>query len=226
MLKQKSTFTIVRQAAKSASYLELNGTVNFDLHREVYEDALNELVRLNENMFGIFKTPNKAKGNVIISQLRDYEAQMRETAQIKINSYEDNLLAEDCEDKTAIAEAIGELQAFIQMLDNKTFNVSKFTTKSKIAVVTSMIDLNADVIEKAWKCRRFQRNAIIGILVTAVIASVAFGCVKNRNKIKSVLVIDDCGTLNMDFADQGISDTTVLTAELHSDDELIDSAVL
>jgi hypothetical protein len=228
MLKQKSTFTIVRQAARSASYLELNGTVNFDLHREVYEDALNELARLNDNMFGIFKTPNKAKAKAVISQLRDYEAEMREAAQIKINTLQGTAadVVED-QDTNAFQEQIIELQLFSQMLDDKSFAVSKFISKGKMAAVTSAIDLNADVIEKAWKCKRFQRNFIIAALVTAVVAGVVFAGYKNRNKIKSVLLIDDCGTLDMDFSEQGCAEGLTLSAALLNDnDELLESVAI
>jgi len=201
--------------------------VNIDLHRKVYEDVLNELARLNDNMFGIFKVPNKAKGNFIINQLRDYESQMKEAAQIKINTLQGTLAGvAECEDKTAVQESIGELQAFIQMLDDTTFNVGKFTTKGKITKAIAEVNINADVIEKVWKCRRFQRNVIITALVAAAVTvGIAYTCVKN-NKTKSVLVVDDCGTLNIDFTDQ-IACDTILTAELHSDaDELLESVAI
>jgi len=96
-----------------------------------------------------------------------------------------------------------------------------------MAEACGAIELNADVIEKAWKARRFQCNLIIGVLVTAVAAGVVFGICGNRNKFKSVMVIDDCGTLNMDFADQGCAEGLTLPTELINDnDELLASASL
>lgn len=215
-MKKNNEFTITKQACRSASYLEVNGTVCLDLHREVYKDALNELACLNDGMIGIFKTANKAKGNVIIAQLRDYEASMKKAAQIKMGLVPP---AAEGEDQTACTEIISELQSFIASLDDKSFNVS--------AEACGAIELNADVIEKAWKARRFQRNAIIGVLVTAVAAGVVFGICCNRNKFKSVMVIDDCGTLNMEFADQGCAEGLTLSAELVNDnDEILASASL
>ena len=196
-------------------------------HREVYENVLNELTRLNDNMFGIFKVSSKAKGNFIISQLRDYESQMKEAAQIKINTLQGILagLAES-EDTSALWEQIAELQSFIQMLDDKTFSVGKFTTQGKITEAIAAVKINSDVIEKVWKCRRFQRNAIITALVAAATVGIVCACVKN-SKTKSVLVIDDCGTLNMDFTDQGIAEGLTLSAELISDaDELLERVAI
>jgi hypothetical protein len=210
---------------KLKAALDADDSVNFGLHREVCENVLNKLARLNDNMFGIFKTPNKAKGNFIISQLRDYESQLKEAAQIKINSYT-AFITDECEDNAAVQESIDELQAFIQMLDDKTFNVGKFTTQGKIAEAIAAVNINADVIEKVWKCRRFQRNAIIAALVAAAAAGIVCACVKN-SKTKSVLVIDDCGTLNMDFSDQGIAEGLALSAELINDnDELLDNVAI
>ena len=220
MPKNKATEPIYLKAFAEA--VEIGG-VKLYHHREVYENALNELARLNDNMFGIFKTANKAKGNFIISQLRDYESQMKEAAQIKINAYNDTAVQEG-EDRTAIQESIGELESFIRMLDDTSFNVGVFTTRGKIAEATSMIDLNADVIEKIWKCRRFQRSAIIAALVAAAAAGIVYACVKN-NKTKSVLVVDDCGTLDMDFADQGVFENLRLTAEIHNDEFLENIAI-
>ena len=206
--------------------LDADDSVNFDLHRKVCEVALNELARLNDNMFGIFKTPSRAKGNFIISQLRDYESQMKEAAQNKINSYTAST-ADECEDKAAVQESIDELHGFIQMLDDKTFNVGKFTTKGKITEAIAAAKINSDVIEKVWKCRRFQRNAIIAALVASAAASIVFACAKNKNKTRSVLVLDDCGTLNMDFADQGTAEGLTLSVELiHDNHDSLDEIAI
>ncbi len=205
--------------------LDLDDSVNPDLHREVCENVLNELARLNDNMFGIFKTPNKAKGNFIISQLRDYETKMKEAAQIKINSYTASRTVE-YEDNTAVQESIDKLHAFIQILDDKTFNVGKFTAKGKITEAIAAANINTDIIEKVWKCRCFQRNAIIAALVAAAATGIVCACVKN-NKTKSVLVVDDCGTLNIDFTDQGVCKSLGLTVEVHNnDDEFLESVAI
>ena len=216
-------FTITKQACRSASYLEVNGTVCFDLHREVYEYALNELARLNDGMFGIFKIANKEKGNIIIAQLKDYEADMKEAAQIKVDLVPP---AAEGEDQTACEEIINELQSFIGSLNDKSFSVSKLSTKGEMAEACGAIELNADVIEKAWKACRVQRNLIIGVLVTAVAAGVVFSIYRNRNEFKAVMAIDDYGTLNMDFSDQGIGNLGLDLEVLNDENEIIEAVSL
>ena len=72
-----------------------------------------------------------------------------------------------------------------------------------------------------------ERNLIIGVILAAIAAGVIFGVYRNRKNIKSVLIVDDCGTLNMDFTDQAVANSLGLNFEvINYDDEILESVAL